>query len=397
MLGNNSHHLLPLLALVCLLSLLVTPLFRQRLNQQFLLGARNQSFLTEYVAGMATVKSLQMEAHVEKRYGEYLAGYLAAGFATRQVTNGYSVVANALEQAMALSILVVGALFVMRNEGFTVGMLVAFQMFAARLSQPVLRLVGLWQEFQQATIAVQRLGDILDQPGEPHSLTPAREASSAGRIEMIDLAFRYSEHHPWLYRHLNLSFEPGRLTVLMGASGSGKSTLAKLLQGFYRPQEGQIRIDGRDIRHLAANELRATFGVVPQETVLFAGTLYDNLIMAQPHASFEDVLVACKAAEIHAVIEGLPNAYQSEIGERGVGLSGGQLQRVAIARALLKRPRVLIFDEAVSNLDGPTAEQFARTINTLKGKVTIIFITHQIPQGLLVDDLVTLAAPTDTS
>lgn len=386
-----------LLAVVCLLSLLVTPLFRQRLNQQFLLGARNQSFLTEYVAGMATVKSLQMEAHVEKRYGEYLAGYLAAGFATRQVTNGYSVAANALEQAMALSILVAGALLVMRNEGFTVGMLVAFQMFAARLSQPMLRLVGLWQEFQQAAIAVQRLGDIVDQPTEPHSLTPAREAGNAGRIELLDLAFRYSDQHPWLYRGLNLVFEPGRLIVLMGSSGCGKSTLAKLLQGFYRPQEGQIRIDGHDIRHLAANELRATFGVVPQETILFAGTLYDNLIMAQPHASFEDVLVACKAAEIHAVIEGLPNAYQSEIGERGVGLSGGQLQRLAIARALLKRPRVLIFDEAVSNLDGPTAEQFARTINHLKGKVTIVFITHQIPRGLLVDDVVTLAAPTDTS
>jgi subfamily B ATP-binding cassette protein HlyB/CyaB len=383
-----------LLALICAMSLLVTPLFREKLNRQFLLGARNQSFLTEYVAGMATVKSLQMEPHVEKRYGDYLSSYLAAGFSTRQLGNSYNTVANGIEQVMTLSILVVGALLVMQNEGFTVGMLVAFQMFAGRMSQPMLRLVGLWQEFQQASIAVKRLGDILDMPQEPHTFTPAREtaqpSSGNGLIELSDLAFRYSDHHPWLYRNLSLAFKPGRLTVLMGPSGCGKSTLAKLLLGFYLPQEGQIRLDGCDIRHLAANELRQTFGVVPQETVLFAGTLYDNLLMAQPHATFDEVIQACKAAEIHEVIDQLPDGYQTEIGERGIGLSGGQRQRIAIARALLKQPRILIFDEAVSNLDVATAEHFARTVNTLKGQVTMIFITHQIPRGLHVDEVISL-------
>jgi subfamily B ATP-binding cassette protein HlyB/CyaB len=380
-----------LLGLVAVMSLLMVPVFRERLNRQFMLGARNQAFLTEYIAGMDTVKSLQMEPDVNRKYGDLLAGYLAAGFSTRQVGNTYNVVANGLEQLMTLSILIVGALLVMRNDGFTIGMLVAFQMFAGRMSQPLLRLVGLWQEFQQANIAVKRLGDILDMPQEPHTLTPARENTGGrGQIELIDLAFRYSEHHPWLYCNLGLTFKPGRLTVLMGPSGCGKSTLAKLLLGFYLPQEGQIRLDGRDIRHLAANELRASFGVVPQETVLFAGTLYDNLAMAQPHAGFEEVIAACKAAEIHELIDTLPDGYQTEIGERGVGLSGGQRQRIAIARALLKRPRVLIFDEAVSNLDQQTAEHFARTINTLKGQVTMIFITHQIPRGLHVDEVIAL-------
>ena len=208
----------------------------------------------------------------------------------------------------------------------------------------------------------------------------------------MDLSFRYSDQHPWLYRNLCMMFRPGRLTVLKGPSGCGKSTLAKLLLGFYQPQEGQIRLDGHDIRHLAANELRQTFGVVPQETVLFSGTLYANLIMAQPHASFEDVIQACKAAEIHEVIDQLPNGYQTVIGERGTGLSGGQMQRLAIARALLKKPKILIFDEAVSNLDQETTEQFAKTINTLKGHVTILFITHQMPRGLLVDEVITLGA-----
>ncbi|TND03624.1 MAG: ABC transporter [Rhodocyclaceae bacterium] len=173
----------------------------------------------------------------------------------------------------------------------------------------------------------------------------------------------------------------------MGPSGSGKSTLAKLLQAFYQPTEGSIRLDGRDIQHLAANELRSSFGVVPQETVLFAGTLYDNLIMAHPHASFENVIEACKMAEIHELIDTLPEGYRTEIGERGIGLSGGQRQRIAIARALLKQPRVLVFDEAASNLDQHTAEQFAKTINRLKGRATILFITHHVPRGLQVDEV----------
>ena len=375
-----------ILALIVIASLFMVPVFRARLDQQFLLGARNQAFLTEYLAGMATVKSLQLEPVVDKRYGNYLAQYLSAGFATRQAGNTYQVIASALEQVMTLSILIVGAWYVMQNVGLTVGMLVAFQMFASHMSQPVMRLVGLWQEFQQASVAVKRLGDILDMPQEPVTLTPQRAAGGAGRIEIRDVAFRYSERHPWLYRNLNLTLPPAKLTVLMGPSGCGKSTLAKLMQGFYFPQEGQITIDGRDIRSLAANELRAYFGVVPQETVLFSGPLYDNLVMAHPHAGFEEVIAACRAAEIHDVIEKLPQGYQTEIGERGTGLSGGQRQRIAIARALLKRPKVLIFDEAISNLDQQTAEHFAQTINRLKGKVTMIFITHQVPKGLQVDE-----------
>jgi subfamily B ATP-binding cassette protein HlyB/CyaB len=176
----------------------------------------------------------------------------------------------------------------------------------------------------------------------------------------------------------------------MGPSGSGKSTLAKLLQGFYLPSSGRIKLDGQDIRHLSANELRQHFGVVPQETILFSGTIYENLILANPHASFQDVVRACKLAGIHDTVEQLPQGYQTEIGEHGVGLSGGQKQRIAIARALLKRPKVLIFDEATSNLDAETAEQFGKTVSLLKGHATMLFITHQLPRGLKVDEVVRL-------
>jgi subfamily B ATP-binding cassette protein HlyB/CyaB len=370
------------------LSLLVAPIFRTQLNTQFLLGARNQAFVTEYISGIETVKSLQMEPQLKARYSDYLAEYLHSGFAVRQIGNTYNVLANGLEQMMTLLILIVGAYFVMSGTDFTIGMLVAFQMFAGRVSQPMLRLVGLWQQFQQANLSVQRLGDIMNAPTEPYSITPARKRTGEGKIEIEHLSFRYADNLPFLYADLNLSVEPGSVVVIMGPSGSGKSTLGKLLQGFYVPSRGIIKIDGHDIRYLAANELRHNFGVVPQETVLFSGTLYDNLLMANPHATFDDIVRVCRMAEIHEVIDKLPQGYQTEIGERGAGLSGGQRQRLAIARALLKQPRILIFDEATSSLDAATAEHFAATINQLRGKVTMLFITHALPQALQVDKLV---------
>jgi subfamily B ATP-binding cassette protein HlyB/CyaB len=251
-------------------------------------------------------------------------------------------------------------------------------------------MVGIWQEFQQANIAVKRVGDIMNAPAEPYSMTPSREGGGRGIIEIRSLSFRYGENLPYLYRDLNLTIQPGQCTALMGPSGSGKSTLAKLLQGFYRPSDGAILIDDRDIRHMSANELRQHYGVVPQETRLFSGTIYENLTLANPHASFQQVIEACKFAEIHDTIEKLPEGYQTPIGEHGAGLSGGQKQRIAIARALLKRPKVLIFDEATSSLDEATAESFATTINRLKGKVSMLFIAHQLPKTLRVDEVVRL-------
>ncbi|MBE0625337.1 MAG: peptidase domain-containing ABC transporter [Burkholderiales bacterium] len=390
---------LAILGLIVILSLAVSPIFRLKLNKQFLVGARNQAFVTEYISGMATVKSLQVEPVLEARYGDLLAQYLAAGFETRQLANSYNVIANALEQLMMLAILTVGALLVIDSAAnaaggastFTVGMLVAFQMFASRMSQPMLRLVGLWQQFQQASISVKRLGDVMDMPPEPYALVPQRTPgtdSRGGRIDIQAVSFRYSDKHPWLFRKLNLVIKPGALTVLVGPSGCGKSTLAKLFLGFYPPGDGRILVDGQDIACMSANELRARFGVVPQETTLFSGTVYDNLQMANAHADFAQIAAACRMAEIHEVIEQLPQGYQTPLGEHGVGLSGGQRQRIAIARALLKNPGVLIFDEATSNLDQATAESFAHTINQLKGKVTMVFIAHILPRGLLVDEVI---------
>ncbi|WP_332853590.1 peptidase domain-containing ABC transporter [Duganella sp. S19_KUP01_CR8] len=383
---------LAILAGIITMSLIIAPMFQTRLQQQFQLGARNQAFLTEYIVGLETVKSLQLEPQLNSKYSGYLATYLAAGFATKQLANTYNTVANLMEQLMSLLVLGIGAYTVMHSTEFTIGMLVAFQMFSGKLSQPMLRLVGLWQQFQQASLSMARLGDLMNAPIEPYSAVPARATQRRGEIAIEQVAFKYAEHLPAVYENLSLSVKPGQAIAIMGPSGCGKSTLAKLLQGFYQPSAGRITIDGVDIRYLSANELRSYFGVVPQETTLFSGTIYDNLQMASPAASFEQIVAACRMAEIHSVIEALPQGYQTEIGERGAGLSGGQKQRIAIARALLKRPNILVFDEATSALDGPTAEQFARTINGLRGKVTMLFITHGLPKGLKVDAVFRLGA-----
>ena len=207
--------------------------------------------------------------------------------------------------------------------------------------------------------------------------------------------FRYADNLPYLFKDFELDVTPGQVVAIMGPSGSGKSTLAKLLLGFYQPSHGTIKVDEQDISYLSANELRNYFGVVPQETVLFSGSLYDNLRSANPLAGFEQIVEACRVAEIHALIDGLPQGYETAVGERGVGLSGGQRQRVAIARALIKNPKVLIFDEATSSLDPATAEHFATTINGLRGRVSMIFITHALPKSLQVDSVVRIGGSRD--
>jgi subfamily B ATP-binding cassette protein HlyB/CyaB len=383
---------LAILAVISIASFLVAPIFQKRLNDQFLLGARNQAFITEHIGGFETVKSLQMEPQLKQRYASYLASYLQSGFQTKQIGNTYNVFATTMDQLQTLLILMVGAYTVMTEPSFTIGMLVAFQMFAGKLSQPVMRIVGLWTNFQQAKLSVERLGDVMNAPAEPYSLTPTRQSSGRGLIEIDGLSFRYAEDRPLLYEDLSVALQPGESVAIMGPSGTGKSTLAKLLLGFYQPSSGSIRIDGVDIRHMAANELRSHFGVVPQETVLFSGTILANLTAANPAASFEQVVQACKMAGIHQVVEALPQGYQTEVGERGAGLSGGQKQRLAIARALLKGPKALIFDEATSALDADTAESFAKTVNALRGRITLIFITHALPKALHIDRLVQLGS-----
>lgn len=251
-----------ILLVIGIASFLVAPIFQRRLNEQFLLGARNQAFVTEHIGGFETVKSLQMEPQLRQRYASYLATYLQSGFQTKQIGNTYNVVASTMDQLQTLAILMVGAYTVMAEPSFTIGMLVAFQMFAGKLSQPVMRIVGLWTQFQQAKLSVERLGDVMNAPCEPYSLTPKRsgQGDGSGRIEVRALAFRYADDRPLLYQDLDLVIEPGKAVALMGPSGSGKSTLAKLMLGFYTAKSGSIQLPDRCVgsqaKQLAPGRLR---------------------------------------------------------------------------------------------------------------------------------------------
>jgi len=372
-------------------SVVVAPLFRTRLDEQFQRGARNQALLTEHLAAIETVKALQMEPSLARRFDDGLRDYLAASCAARRLGNTYATLTGALEQLQGAAVLCAGALLAMRGGDFTIGMLIAFQMFAGRLTAPLVRLAGLWQQFQMASVAVRRLADVMDVPCEPRGLVAAGEGGGPAGLRFEDVTFAYDPARPPVLRSFDLAVAPGECVAVVGSSGSGKSTLAKLLQGFVQPTGGAVTVDGRDTRSLGVNELRAALGVVPQETVLFAGSVHDNVALGHPHATHDAVVEACRLAGIHAELQALPEGYRTRLGERGSGLSGGQRQRVAIARALLRRPRVLLFDEATSNLDPAVAEEVAATIARFRGRATILFITHRIPAALAPDRVVALA------
>lgn len=372
------------------LSFACGPRLRELANKQFEAGARVQGFITEQVSAHETIKSLQMEPQVRRRFGELNQVQLDAALRLREFGNTYGTTMQFAEQLMNISVLCLGAWLAMTGPGLTIGMLVAFQMFAQRVAQPLLKLSGMWQDLQQVRIAVAQLGDVMSTPTERYGELPTSSGTPRGAIELEGLGFRHSPDRQPLYKDLSLKIEPGQVVLISGPSGCGKSTLVKILLGLYPAYEGLAKLDGRDIRSMTVNELRSYFGVVPQETVLFAGTIADNLMQAVPGVSFEQVVQACKMAGIHEAIENLPQGYQTVVGERGVGLSGGQKQRLGVARALLKRPRVLIFDEATSGLDEASAEHIGETVNRLRGKATVLFVAHKVPRCLSYDGEVRL-------
>lgn len=379
-----SGVVLAFVATMTILSFACGPTLRRLANKQFEAGAKVQGFLTERVAAYETVKTLRQEDTAVMQFDHLNRRQLNASLETSEFANGYSTTMQVLEQLMNVSVLCLGAYLAMTSPGLTIGMLVTFQMFAQRVAQPLLKLSGVWQQLQQVRTAVAQLGDVMSAPTERYGSAPTSAGRAAGAIKVEGLSFRYAADRPPLYKDLNFSVEPGQVALVTGQSGSGKSTLAKVMLGLYTGHEGFVRIDGRDSRSMPVNELRELFGVVSQETVLFSGTILEN-VLAGCAASMEDAVQACKLAGIHSAIENMSDGYQTLVGERGVGLSGGQRQRIGIARALLRRPSVLLFDEATSALDSATAEHIGQTVNLLRGHVTVIFIAHKIPQCLKVD------------
>ncbi len=355
-----------------------TPRFRQLLDEKFKRGAENQAFLVECVNGVDTLKAMAVEPQMQRRWEEQLAGYVAASFRVLRLGNNASNSVQLVNKLVMAGILYFGAKLVISGE-MSVGQLVAFNMLASRVSQPVLRLVQIWQDFHQARISVDRLGDILNTPPEPR-FNPARTAlpTIRGDVTFERVVFRYRADGPEVLHNVSFNVSAGQVIGIVGPSGSGKSTVAKLIQRLFIPESGRVLIDGVDLSMVDTSWLRRQVGAVLQENVLFNQSVRDNIALPDPSMPIERVVEAAKLAGAHEFILELPEGYDTVVGERGASLSGGQRQRIAIARALVTNPRILIFDEATSALDYESERIIQDNMRRIAQGRTVFIIAHRL-------------------
>src|SRR5271165_3020313 len=377
------------LPLYVLLSLGLTPIFRERLNERFRRGADNQAFLVEAVSGVETVKSMALEPVMQRRWEEQLAGYVTSAFKVVGVGNLATQTTTLINKITMVLILFLGAGLVIHNK-MTVGELVAFNMISSQLSAPVLRLAQLWQDFQQVRISIDRLGDILNTTPEPGQSAQASLPAIRGEVRLETVSFRYRIDGAQVLHEISLHVPAGDVLGIVGSSGSGKSTLAKLIQRLYVPEAGRVLIDGVDLAMVDPAWLRRQIGVVLQENVLFNRTVRENVALADPGMSLERVIAAAELAGAHEFILALPEGYETMIGERGASLSGGQRQRIAIARALVGNPRILIFDEATSALDYESEAAIQANMRRITHNRTVIVIAHRLSTLRLANTIVTI-------
>ncbi len=363
--------------IIGLLYFFITPQLRVRLEEKFQMGAQSNSYLVESVTGMETVKSLAIEGSMQKKWEGYLSSYVQAGFKLTNLSNTLSSFTTLFQKLMTLSILYFGVGLVI-NQQLTVGQLIAFQMFANQFSNPILRLVGLWNEFQQTLLSVDRLGDILNSPTENVNKNAITLPQVKGDVRFENVSFKYNPNAPQVLNNFFLDIKAGESIGLVGRSGSGKSTLTKLIQRLYIANEGAIFVDGVDIRHMNPSWLRQNIGVVLQDNYLFSGSIKENIEFALPGSPIANIIRAAKIAGADEFISEMPEGYDTLVGERGSSLSGGQKQRIAIARALISNPKILIFDEATSALDYESEKIIQNNMNAIKEGRTMFVVAHRL-------------------
>ena len=371
------------------ISLVVTGPLRRRLDDKFERGAANNALLVESVSGMQTVKAAAVEPQWQERWERQLAGYSAANQRVINLGNTGSQAVQLVSKLSMAAILFFGAREVI-SGALTVGGLVAFNMFAQRVSGPVIRMAQLWQDFQQVRLSIARLGDVLNTPVEPGAGSRTALPAMKGNVRFENVRFRYGVDGPWTIEDISFEVPPGGTLGIAGSSGSGKSTLTKLLQRLYTPAAGRVLLDGVDISQIDPAWLRRQIGVVLQENLLFSRTVRENIALADPAMPLERVMAAAQLSGAHEFILGLPQGYDTMIEERGANLSGGQRQRIAIARALVTQPRLLIFDEATSALDAESEEIVQRNLKAMARGRTVIIIAHRLSAIRQCDRIMTL-------
>jgi len=378
------------LPLYIILNVVATPIYRKRLNDKFAAGSENQAFLIETVTGIQSVKSLAVESQFIRKWEQMLARYTKTSFATANLSNVAGNIGTFIQQAFTLIILWFGSYQVMQDK-LSVGGLIAFQMMSGQVIAPILRLVNMWQNFQQTMVSVDRLGDILNEPAEP-AFNASRTTLPAvqGDIVFDRVAFRYRPDMSEALYQVSINIRPGSSIGIVGRSGSGKSTLTKMIQRLYVPESGRILIDGVDLAQVEPAWLRRQIGVVLQDSFLFNGTIRDNIGAARLDAPMEDITQAATNSGAHEFIQEFPDGYDTIVGERGASLSGGQRQRISIARALLTNPRILIFDEATSALDYESERIIMDNLDQISKGRTMIMIAHRLSTVRRCDRIIVL-------
>jgi HlyB family type I secretion system ABC transporter len=369
---------LAIIPVFVVLTLIFSPTIRKQLRVKAERNAETQSYLVEVLTGIQTVKAQNIELRSRWQWQERYARYVSTGFTTVITSTLANTASSFLNKLSRILIIGLGAYLVLDNK-LTLGQLIAFRIISGYVTSPIMRLAQLWQNFQETALSLERLADIVDHPEEgEQDRKNIPMPAIIGRVKYENVAFRFKTTGPLQLNNVVMDVEPGTFTAVVGQSGAGKSTLTKLISRLYEPEGGRILVDGYDINRVELYSLRRQIGVVPQDTLLFEGSVMENIALTNPDATTEEIIAAAQIAAAHDFIMSLPNGYNTRVGERGSALSGGQRQRIAIARTILQQPAMLIMDEATSALDYSTEQEVSRNLKeALRGR-TVFFITHRL-------------------
>ncbi|MDG4560121.1 MAG: peptidase domain-containing ABC transporter [Candidatus Competibacter sp.] len=385
--------LLALIVPMVVLTVVITPRIKQYARRDFEASTDAEAVLMETLNGAETIKAMGIERAIrlkwEQKYAKALnVKYKAQGF---EALIGFA--SQFLHAVTVTSVLWVGANLVLGQQ-LTIGQLIAFNMLMGSVMAPLMGLIGMWDELHEAGVAMERLGDVLDmEPEQKPEDQPSRILlpSLRGDIRLQDVYFRYGgKETPYVLENISFELKAGETVALVGHSGSGKTTLAKLLVGFYPPSEGKISIDGYNLNLIDKDYYRAQIGYVMQSNLLFSGTVAENIALGESNPDRRRIVEVARLADAHGFISKLPQGYEQTVGERGVGLSGGQIQRLCIARSLYRDPRLLIFDEATSALDTQSETNILRNLSGVLEGRTALVIAHRLSTIMNADKILVL-------
>ncbi|MDQ1077739.1 peptidase domain-containing ABC transporter [Pseudoroseomonas cervicalis] len=367
----------------------MVPSFRGRLDRLYATEGARQAYLVETLHSIRAVKSLVLEPARERAWDDRLAEAMRQHAAVGRIGAAGNVLTTGLEKMMQIAVLGTGALLVFDGQ-LSIGALVAFNMLSGRVTGPLVQIVALINEYQEAALSVQMMGTVMNTPPERQGQDRRARPPIAGALDFQKVGFRYPGAALPALQDVSFSVAQGQVLGVVGRSGSGKTTLTRLIQAIHLPQEGLIQLDGMDLRQIELSHLRRHVGVVLQDNLLFRGSIRDNIAAARPDASLEEVVQAARLAGADEFIARLPLSYDTLVEENAANFSGGQRQRLAIARALITRPPLLIFDEATSALDPESEAIIQRNLAEIARGRTMVIVSHRLASLVMADAILVL-------